>query len=171
MKQGSRNPPREVSELAASLKHGEPSTWSSPASIESWSLKGRHDTALPAGRGQRPSRAAQQSGAGSAASREAHGGRWRPSVRQSNHVWDLPEPRSPRASQGPPVIPGTLNIAGLFPTPSQLQTAASGLSLLQPQSMQRRKGRCPGTGGQGARAPFRPTNAQGVPNSWGSKHG
>ena len=117
MKQGSRNPPREVSELAASLKHWEPSTWSSPASTESWSLKGTHDTALPAGGGQKASRAAQQSGAGSAANREAHGGRWRPSVLQSNHMWDLPEPSSPHASKGPPVIPGALNTAGLFPTP------------------------------------------------------
>ena len=58
------------------------------------------------------------------------------------------------------MIPGTLNVAGLFPTPSQLQTAPSGLSLLQPQSVQRRKGQCPGSGGQGAQTPFRPPNAQ-----------
>lgn len=58
------------------------------------------------------------------------------------------------------MIPRTLNIAGLFPTPSQLQTAPSGLSLLQPQSVQRRKGRYPRSGGQGAQAPFRPPNAR-----------
>lgn len=97
--------------------------------------------------GRSPSRAAQQRGAGSPASREARGGRWRPSIRQSNQAWDLTEPRSPHASQascprGPPVIPRTLNVAGLFPTPSQLQTAPSGLSLLLPQSVQRRKGWC-----------------------------
>ena len=97
--------------------------------------------------GRSPSRAAQQRGAGSPASREARGGRWRPSIRQSNQAWDLTEPRSPHASQascprGPPVIPRTLNVAGLFPTPSQLQTAPSGLSLLLPRSVQRRKGWC-----------------------------
>ena len=144
--------------------------------METWGLKGTQDTAPPAGRRQKPQRGGPAEGSGAAASREARGGRWRPSVRQSNQAWGLPEPRSPHASQAscprrPPVIPGTLNVVGLFPTLSQLQTAPSGLSLLQPQSVQRRKGRCPGNGGQGAQAPFRPPNAQGAPNGWGSKHG